>query len=358
MSPFPPPPPSPRATPRDPAGLARAGLISPERAAALEPVAARYAVAVSPAMAALIDPTDPADPIAAQFLPDPAELIHSPAELADPIGDQARSPTRGVVHRYPDRVLLTPTFVCPVYCRFCFRREVVGPGADAALSRAEFAAALDYIRARPAIREVILTGGDPLGLPARRVSEIMEALAAIPHVGIARWHSRVPVVAPERATTDFLAALAPRAGLASVVVVHVDHPRELTQAARGALGGLSQAGVMLLSQSVLLRGVNADVETLTALLRKLVEAGAKPYYLHHPDLAPGTAKFRLGVSEGLALYRSLRGRISGLMVPTYVLDIPGGFGKVALDSGAARPIGEGTWELVDFQGRSHIYRDA
>lgn len=343
---------------RSPAALAAAGLIAPQRAQALEAVARRYAVAVTPAMAALIDPADPADPIAAQFLPDPAELRAAPGEVADPIGDGARAPLRGIVHRYPDRVLLTPTFVCPVYCRFCFRREVVGPGAGAALTRDELEAALAYVRARPAIGEVIVTGGDPLALPAKRIEALSEALAGIAHVGTARWHSRVPVVTPQRVTGAFARALASREGLSSVVAVHVNHPRELTREARAALRRLQEAGVLLVSQSVLLKGVNADATTLTALMRALVEAGVKPYYLHHPDLAPGTARFRLSIDEGLALYRALRGHVSGLMVPTYVLDIPGGFGKVALDSGAARRLEDGSWALTDFSGAVNFYRDA
>lgn len=343
---------------RDVAALIDAGLVSPERAQALEGVAARYAVALTPAAAALIDPADPADPIGAQFVPDPGELIHADAERADPIGDSERSPLRGLVHRYPDRVLLTPTFVCPVYCRFCFRREVVGPGAGAALTRAELDAALGYVRARPAIREVILTGGDPLALPPRRLAAIMQALADIPHVGTARWHSRVPVLAPERVTGAFAQALASRDDLSSVVAVHVNHARELTPAARAALRRLQKAGVMLISQSVLLNGVNADAATLADLMRALVESGVKPYYLHHPDLAPGTARFRLTIAEGLAIHRALRGHVSGLMVPTYVLDIPGGFGKVALDSGAARREPDGSWSLTDFRGAVHRYVDA
>jgi lysine 2,3-aminomutase len=168
----------------------------------------------------------------------------------------------------------------------------------------------------------------------------------------------VPVVAPERVTQAFCDALASRENLSSVVAVHVNHARELTPVARAALRRLQMAGVMLVSQSVLLKGVNADAATLAALMRILVEAGVKPYYLHHPDLAPGTARFRLGVDEGLAITRALRGHVSGLMVPTYVLEIPGGFGKVALESGAARRNEDGSWALTDFRGGLHAYRDA
>jgi len=353
--------PRPARTLRDPAALARAGLVAPDRAAALEPVAARYALAVPPAMAALIDPADGADPIGRQFLPDPRELEARPDERADPIGDGAHSPVRGVVHRYPDRALFAPTLVCPVYCRFCFRREVVGPGAQAALTRAEIEAALGYFRAHSEIREVILTGGDPLGLTPARLGALVGALAAIAHVAVIRAHSRVPVATPERVTDDFVAALAGPIrshGKTVAVAVHANHPREFTPAARAALRRLADAGIMLLSQSVLLAGVNDDADTLAALMRAFVESGAKPYYLHHPDLAPGTAHFRLPIARGLALVRGLRGRISGLAQPTYVLDIPGGHGKVALDGAAAQPVGEGVWELADFRGRAHLYREA
>lgn len=343
---------------RDLAALEAAGLIAPQDARALAPVAARYAVAVTPAMAALIERGAADDPIAAQFTPHVGETSQRAEELADPIGDGAHSPLRGLVHRYPDRVLIAPTLVCPVYCRFCFRRETVGPGAGAALSGAELEACFDYVRARPAIREVILTGGDPLALSARRVAMIMEALAAIPHVGVARWHSRVPAVAPERVTAGFAQALASRAGLACVVALHANHARELTPAARAALDRLRRAGVMLVSQSVLLKGVNDDAATLAALMRAFVEAGVKPYYLHHPDLAPGTARFRLTIAQGLAIVRRLRGRVSGLMVPAYMLDIPGGHGKVALESAAARLRPDGQWELTDFRGATHLYRDS
>jgi lysine 2,3-aminomutase len=189
---------------RRPADLARAGLVAPGRVGELERVAAQYAVAISPALAELIDPSDPCDPIARQFVPDAAELVAAPAERSDPIGDDAHSPVTGIVHRYPDRVLLKLVHVCPVYCRFCFRREQVGPRGRPSLSPAELDAALAYIRARPEIWEVILTGGDPLVLSARRLRAVVRALAAIEHVRIIRVHTRVPVApssAPARRPT-------------------------------------------------------------------------------------------------------------------------------------------------------------
>ncbi len=339
----------PARTLRGPAELEAAGLLAPGAAAELEPVAARYAVAVSPAMAALIDPADPRDPIALQFLPSTAELDRRPEELADPIGDAAHSPVPGIVHRYPDRVLLTLLHVCPVYCRFCFRRERVGPGADAVLPPAEAEAALDYIAACPAIWEVILTGGDPLALSPRRIAATMHRLAGMAHVRIVRFHTRVPVVAPETVTPELVAALR-ASGKATYLGLHCNHPRELTPAARAACARLVDGGVSLVSQTVLLRGVNDDATTLAELMRGFVELGIRPYYLHHGDLAPGTGHLRVGLAEGRALMRALRGRVSGLCQPTYVLDIPGGHGKVPV---GPEYLGDGTVE--DPWGATHAY---
>ncbi len=341
---------------KSPADLAAAGLVRPENLAALDAVAARYAVAVSPAMAALIDRADPDDPIARQFVPDPRELDLAPEERADPIGDGAHAPVEGIVHRYPDRVLLKAVHVCPVYCRFCFRREMVGPQGLGTLSAEALAGALGYIAGRPEIWEVILTGGDPLVLSPRRLEEIMRGLKAIPHVRIVRFHTRVPVVEPERIGPDLVAALK-ASGKTTYVALHANHPRELDPAARAACARLIDAGIAMVSQSVLLRGVNDDVETLAALMRAFVETRVKPYYLHHPDLAPGTAHFRLTIEEGQALAAALRGRVSGLCQPTYVLDIPGGHGKAPLGPAMAQGR-DGCFTVTDYRGGEHAYPPA
>jgi lysine 2,3-aminomutase len=317
----------------------------------LSAVAARYAVAITPAMEALIDERDPHDPIALQFRPDVRELITTPEERADPIGDDAHSPVEGVVHRYRDRVLLKPVHVCPAYCRFCFRREMVGPGKRPTLSSAALETALGYIEAHEKIWEVILTGGDPFLLSARRAREITARLAAIRHVKVIRWHTRVPAVEPTRVTTAFVRAL--RCQKAVYVVLHANHAREMTPEARAACARLIDAGVPMLSQSVLLRGVNDNVETLEALMRAFVEARIKPYYLHHPDLAPGTGHFRLTVEEGQNLVRDLRDRASGLCQPAYVLDIPGGVSK-ALASPADVTLRDG---MCSVRGRDGAWRD-
>jgi lysine 2,3-aminomutase len=310
--------------------LTAVGLIDASARTALAPVAARYAIAVTPAMAALIDPADPSDPIARQLLPTAAELITTPAESADPIGDARHEKVPGLVHRYPDRVLLKLTHACPVYCRFCFRREMVGPGGATMLDDDKLANALAYISANPAIFEVILTGGDPLILSPRRIGEITRALSAIPHVQVLRWHTRVPVVAPERITDALIAALRDASGKAVYIGLHTNHARELTPNARAAIARLIDAGIPLLSQTVLLKGINDTPEIMAELMRTLVSLRVRPYYLHHMDQARGTSHFRTTIAEGQALMRALRGQLSGLAQPTYVLDIPGGVAKVPL----------------------------
>ena len=338
---------------RTPEDLHRAGLIEPERVAALRDVAARYAVAVPPALAALIDRNDPNDPIARQFVPDAAELDARADENADPIGDHAHSPVEGIVHRYPDRVLFKLTHVCAVYCRFCFRREMVGPSHPNALSAAARQVALAYIAAHPEIWEVILTGGDPLIASARRLSETLRALAAIDHVRVLRIHTRMPVAAPEAITPALVRALKVK-GKPTYVAVHVNHARELGRDQRAAIARLADAGIPLLGQAVLLKGVNDTVESLEALMRTLVECRVRPYYLHHADLAPGTAHLRTDIETGQALMRALRGRVSGLCQPEYVLDIPGGHGKAPIGPNYLKSAETGL-AVTDFTGVVHAY---
>ncbi len=338
------------------AELTEYGLVTPENADGIEAVTARYAMAITPPMLTLME-GGADDPIARQCIPDPAELRTSPEELADPIGDHAHSPVEGIVHRYPDRVLLKAVHVCPVYCRFCFRREMVGPNGEGTLSAEKLEVALAYIAANPQIWEVILTGGDPLILPPRRLGAIMRGLAAIPHVKIVRFHTRVPVVQPDRIDADLIAAIR-ESGKVTYVALHANHPREMTEDARAACARLVDTGIAMVSQTVLLKGVNDDPAVLGQLMRAFVETRVKPYYLHHPDLAPGTGHFRLSIEEGQAIVASLRGTISGLCQPTYILDIPGGHGKAPLNLSSAQRTEGGCYAVSDYRGGKHVYPPA
>ena len=290
--------------------------------------------------------------VLAQFLPQAQELDILPEELADPIGDDAHRPVQGLTHRYPDRVILHATQTCEVYCRFCFRREAVGE--NGMLSEEEFEKVLTYLRDHPQIWEVILTGGDPLVLSARRLREMLARLSDIPSVQVIRFHTRIPMVAPEKITEDLLEALDIRPAV--WLVVHTNHADELTPAVEAALARLTRAGIPLLSQTVLLRGINADPDVLEALFRGLIRNRVKPYYLHHPDLAKGTSHFRLPIAEGQKIFAALRGRISGTALPTYILDIPGGYGKVPINSTYLEESAEG-WIVTDPKGNKHLYRD-
>ena len=345
---------------RTPAQFCDHGMVPPGRRAALDAVTARYAVALPQAVAELINLNDPRDPIARQFVPDVAELDRQPQELADPIGDDAHSPVEGIVHRYSDRVLLKLTPVCAIYCRFCFRREMVGPANGKTLSAAALERALDYIRGRPEIWEVILTGGDPLVLSARRLRAVMRELAGIAHVKVLRIHTRVPVAAPSRITADLVRALKVK-GKPTYVALHVNHAGELAPAARAACARMADAGIPLLGQSVLLKGVNDTPAALADLLRACVECRIKPYYLHHADLAPGTAHFRTDVATGQELMRALHGRLSGLCQPSYVLDIPGGHGKSPIGPSYLAETGSNGsahYVVEDFNGVRHRYPPA
>lgn len=325
--------------------LIAAGLAPASQQEALAAVGQQYATAIPPAFLDLID--QPNDPIGLQVIPSPEELLVTAAERSDPIGDNALSPVPGIVHRYADRALLKPLLVCPLYCRFCFRREHVGPDGgvldDAALENA-----LNWLRAHPQIQEVILTGGDPLMLSPRRLGHIMAALSAMPHVSTIRLHTRVPVAAPERVTEALLDAL--ESDKSVWMAVHINHAREMSPAAQECLKRLVRRGIPLLGQSVLLRGVNDTEEALEALFRSMIAVRMRPYYLHQLDPAPGTARFHVPVAEGQRLLAGLRGRVTGLAWPTYVLDIPGGYGKVPLGPGYV----DGPTTVRDPEGTSHV----
>ncbi len=317
--------------------LTAAGLLIEEDTAGIEDVASRYAISITPAMRQRIG-AGPGDPVALQFVPSTAEGLPGDDDLVDPIGDDAFTPVPGITHRYRDRVLLKPLHVCPVYCRFCFRREMVGPG-HGTLGGADLERAYQYIRGHTEIWEVILTGGDPLILSPDRLRAIVSTLASIEHVGVVRIHTRVPVVAPERVTDELVDALTAETPV--WIVVHCNHRQELGAEAESALRRLADNGIPLLSQTVLLKGINDSDTALEDLFRALVRLRVKPYYLHQADLAPGTAHFRTTIAAGQEIVRRLRGPVSGLCQPTYVLDLPGGHGKVPIAASQLSQDGDG-----------------
>ncbi|MCP4002202.1 MAG: lysine-2,3-aminomutase-like protein [Gammaproteobacteria bacterium] len=331
------------------------GYLNTEDCPQLEQVAERFSVAITPQMLDLIDPANPNDPIAKQFVPNVLELQNHNDELRDPIGDTQHSPVTGIVHRYPDRLLLTPVRVCPVYCRFCFRREHVGNNADAMLSSDELQAALNYIREHDEVWEVILSGGDPLLMSPRRLQEIVTALENIRHVKVIRIHTRVPVVDPTRISRQLIKVL--KCSKAVYVVLHSNHPNELSANAQKACAMLVENGIPMLSQTVLLKGINDNPVTLEALMRTLVENRIKPYYLHHADRARGTSHFRTTIKEGQELLRELHGKVSGLCQPEYVLDIPGGAGKVPIGPNWLTANNDNGYTATDYNGCQHDYKD-
>lgn len=333
------------------AQLKDAGVVDDAEAAELAEVASKYAVSITPSMLERIESSDPEQAVRRQFVPTDQELTITPEELADPISDEPFTPVPGVVHRYPDRVLLKPLLACPVYCRFCFRRETVGQGVGA-LPEDDLVRAFEYIESQSDVWEVILSGGDPLILSARRLRRIFDRLESIDHVRVIRIHSRVPVVDPERISSELCEIMDREVPV--WIVVHVNAAEEIGPEAEGALRRLSRSGVPLLSQTVLLRGVNDSPEQLEALFRLLVRNRVKPYYLHHGDLAHGTSHFRTSIDEGQALMRELRGNVSGLCQLTYTLDIPGGHGKVPIGPSYAERTDAG-WRIADPSGQAHDY---
>lgn len=324
------------------ADLAQQQLVKANDIPVLQSIVDDFSLAITPQMHQLIDKNNPDDPIAKQFVPSVQELVISKQENIDPIGDDVHKKVKGLVHRYPDRCLFMPVQVCPVYCRFCFRKEKVGESSQT-ISPSEIEAALSYIENHPEIWEVIITGGDPLILKPAMLKKYIGRLSAITHVEVIRIHTRVPVVDSARINEEMIDAL--KCDKAVYVALHANHPNEFSPAALKACAMLVDAGIPMLSQTVLLKGLNDNIETLSALMRCFIKNRIKPYYLHHCDLARGTQHFRTTIAEGQRLMKELRGRFSGLCQPMYVLDIPGGFGKV--------PVGP---SYVDEEGNIEDYR--
>jgi lysine 2,3-aminomutase len=301
-------------------------LSGPERAA-LEKTPSRLPVGITPYFMSLVSRDDPEDPLRRTVVPTAAEFITTPEEADDPLGEDAMSPVPGLVHRYPDRVLLLVLDFCSTFCRYCTRSRVVGHGAIYP-SRSRLERAIDYIRSTPTVRDVLISGGDPLTLNDERIGWLLARLRAIPHVEILRIGTKVPAVLPQRITQNLVRVL--RRYHPLWMSLHFTHPAECTPEATRACERLANAGIPLGSQTVLLKGINDTVATMTSLCQRLLRMRVRPYYIYQCDPITGSSHFRTPVDSGLEVMRGLRGHTSGYAVPTYVIDAPGGGGKIPL----------------------------
>jgi lysine 2,3-aminomutase len=285
-------------------------------------------VGIPPYYASLLDRDDPAQGLRRTVVPVGGEYLRTPGEADDPLGEDEDSPVPGLVHRYPDRVLFLVTNFCSTYCRYCTRSRMVGPAGERSLKKSDVERAIEYIAATPTIRDVLISGGDPLSLDEDRLDFILSRLRAIPHVEFLRIGSKQPAVMPQRITPSFVRMLKKYHPL--WMSLHFTHPDELTPEVAEACGRLADAGIPLGSQTVLLKGVNDNVETMKRLVHGLLKIRVKPYYLYQCDPISGSAHFRTTVDKGLEIIRGLRGHTTGYAVPSYVIDGPGGGGKIPL----------------------------
>lgn len=325
----------------------------------LDRVLNAYQMGITPYYLSLIETYDPLDPVFAQIVPRAAEETITPDELEDPIGDDNRElhtrPEQTITHRYRDRVLFHPTPMCAVYCRYCFRKRLVGQAAFTP-NPTDIENGLAYIAAHPEIREVIFTGGDPLLLTDKRLVTLLQRVAVIDHISHLRIHTRLPVVNPFRISTALAEGFS-SLGKPLRIVTHFNHAVEVTKTAVQAIRKLVERGIPVLNQSVLLKGVNADADCLEGLMLKLITHGIQPYYIHHPDKVRGTGHFRISVARGRDIYRELSARLPGHALPRYVLDIPGGYGKIPMDGDHVIPLGNGKYRLINLQGVQREYED-
>jgi lysine 2,3-aminomutase len=291
------------------------------------------------------------DPIWRQAIPDTAE-IEDTSDAPDPLAEEILSPVPNLIHRYPDRVVLLVSNQCAMYCRFCMRKRRVGPSQLISLKET-LEGATDYIRREPRIREVILSGGDPFLLETDTVEKILIALRKIPHVEIIRIHSRTPCTLPQRMTfrlTDMLKKYQPL-----YVNTHFNHPLEITPIAAAACARLADAGIPLGNQTVFLKGVNDTAEIMTELFQKLLQIRVRPYYLHHPDPVRGTGHFRPSIEKGIEIMAAIQGHTSGICLPHYVIDVPGGGGKVPLLPTYIQGRDAGNLIVRTYSGETHEY---
>jgi len=340
---------------RDQQELERVFVLSEDEPEALARLGERLPVGITPYYASLMDPDDASDPLRRTMVPVGGEFVVSPGELNDPLGEDHAMPVPGLVHRYPDRVLFLVTSFCATYCRYCTRARLVGKTGEYHFNNAQFQRALDYIAATPQIRDMLISGGDPLTMGDDRLEWLISRLRAIPHLELIRIGSKVPVVLPQRITPALCAMLRKYHPL--FISVHAMHPAEVTPEVAESCGRLADAGIPLGSQTVLSRGINDDPETMKTLMRALVRIRVRPYYIYQCDPIAGSGHFRTPVETGLRIMEGLRGHTSGYCVPAFVIDAPGGGGKIPLTPDYV--IGRDGDELVlrNFKGDTYRYPD-
>ena len=332
---------------------ARLDLTDIERAGVLL-AGNKLAMSITPHFFNLIDPDDPECPIRRQVIPRIEEGWNAPEEFSDPCGEDAHMPVPGLVHRYPDRVLFLVTDRCASYCRYCTRSRVVSGVGEQHLET-QWEAAFKYLERTPQVRDVLLSGGDPLIFSDERLERILSRLRAIPHIEFLRIGTRIPIFMPQRITPELCAMLKKYHPL--FVSIHTNHPRELTSEVRDALGRLADAGIPLGNQSVLLRGVNDSVEVQKALVHKLLMCRVRPYYLYQCDLINGSSHLRTPVADGIAVIEGLRGHTTGYAIPQFVIDGPGGGGKIPLNPQYIIDSSPGKVTLRNYEGAVFDYPD-
>lgn len=312
----------------------------------------RFRMAITPYYAMLMDPENPDCPVKKQAVPSIHELSVDKCDMSDPLGEEKYTPVEGIVHRYPDRVLFLLTHKCSMYCRHCTRRRIVG-SEDFSVSNSNMEKALDYIRQTPQVRDVLLSGGDPFIMPDLWLENVIKKLREIPHVEIIRIGTRTPVVLPMRITDDLLNML--RKYHPIWINTHFNHPMEITPESQRACERIADVGIPLGNQTVLLRGINDNVETLKELFIKLVKIRVRPYYLYQCDVAEGIGHFRTPVSQGIEIMKNIRGYISGYAIPTFVIDAPGGGGKTPVNPDYIMSLDDKQAVLRNYLGDIYTY---
>ena len=314
----------------------------------------KLTMSIPPYWASLMDPENPKCPIRLQTIPQGYELETASDEMKDPCGEDSHSPVHGLVHRYPDRVLFLVNEMCAMYCRYCTRSRMVGDG-DRTLSTQTYEKAFDYIRSNKKIRDVLISGGDPLTLSDRVLEYLIQNLKAIPHVEFVRIGSRVPVTLPQRVTSDFVAMLKKYSPI--WMSLHFNHPKEITKRVKFACDLLAESGIPLGSQTVLLKGVNDSPATMKKLMHELLKIRVRPYYIYQCDPILGSKHFRTPVSVGINIIENLRGHTTGYAVPTYVIDGPGGGGKIPIAPNYVVSNENGKYTLRNYAGEQFTYYD-